>query len=37
MFKVDRKDERVQWRHSGVFIVNFKQIGLVFPLLRLNK
>ena len=29
--------ERYQWRHSGVFIVNVKQISLVFPFLTLNK
>ena len=32
--------ERHQWRHSGVFIVNFEHIPhivLVFPLLTLNK
>ena len=32
--------ERRQWRHSGVFIVNFEKISWivqVFPLLTLNK
>ena len=40
MFKVNNKDpERRQWRHSGVFIVNFEHISylvLVFLLLALN-
>ena len=32
--------ERRQWRHSGVFIVNFEHIShlvLVFPMLTLNR
>ena len=37
MLKINKKDERLQWRHSGVLIVNFKQIGLVFSIVALNK
>ena len=39
MFKVNNKDttpERLQWRRSGVFIVNFGHLVLVFLLLTLN-
>ena len=37
MLKINKKDERLQWRRSGVLIVNFKQIGLVFSIVALNK
>ena len=41
MFEVNNKTlERSDWRHSGVFIVNFEHIShfvLVFLLLALNK
>ena len=40
MFKVSNKDiKRRQWRHSGVFIVNFEHIShlaLVFLFLTLS-
>ena len=40
MFKVNNKGKWRQWRRSGVFIINFKQIShivLVFKLMNWNK
>ena len=42
MFKIDNKDTRIkiQWRRSGIFIVNFEHIShlaLVFLLLTLSR